>query len=391
MSTIVTRAVKGLPLTWSEVDSNFTNLNTDKLDKVNNLSDVTNATTARTNLNAQTYNANLTTVGNTITAAGLALIDDANVAAQRTTLGLVIGTDVQAYSPILTSISNNNSDLFYRNLLINGDFRIDTRGNTSVAADNTLHYMVDRWYAFCTGAAVTVQPITSGPYYRLRTTGATSNTTTGLAQRITSDASKHLAGSTAYLQVKAYSDNITSLNWALYYASSNDSFGTLASPTRTLISNGTFTINTVEATYSTSISIPSNATTGLELVFTTGPLTSGHSITFGDVQLEKNNTLGFFEIRPLEIETMLCRYYFQKMHCRNYLVSAGGSGSYYIGASWFPMRASPSVTTILQGLDGNTTSASLTVKSQMAGYHVVTATGSGAFGADSSFYLSAEL
>lgn len=31
MSTIVTRAGKGLPLTNTEVDSNFTNLNTDKI------------------------------------------------------------------------------------------------------------------------------------------------------------------------------------------------------------------------------------------------------------------------------------------------------------------------------------------------------------------------
>ena len=50
MSTIVNRATKGAPLTNTEVDSNFSNLNTDKAEKSNNLSDLTNAATARTNL-----------------------------------------------------------------------------------------------------------------------------------------------------------------------------------------------------------------------------------------------------------------------------------------------------------------------------------------------------
>lgn len=51
MTTIVTRAGKGTPLTNAEVDANFTNLNDDKLEATANLSDVTSVATARTNLN----------------------------------------------------------------------------------------------------------------------------------------------------------------------------------------------------------------------------------------------------------------------------------------------------------------------------------------------------
>ncbi len=50
MSTVVLRNTKGSPLTNTEVDSNFSNLDTDKMEKESDLSDLANAVTARSNL-----------------------------------------------------------------------------------------------------------------------------------------------------------------------------------------------------------------------------------------------------------------------------------------------------------------------------------------------------
>jgi len=92
MSTIVTRAGKGSPLSNTEMDSNLTNLNTDKLEA------------SAIGVSIQAYSANLTSYATTApTVAGLAILDDANASAQRTTLGVAIGTDVMAYVAPSTS------------------------------------------------------------------------------------------------------------------------------------------------------------------------------------------------------------------------------------------------------------------------------------------------
>ena len=313
MSTIVTRAVKGSPLSWSEADANFNNLNTDKVEKTSNLSDISNAATARTNLglaigtNVQAYNANLTTLAAaTITAAGYALLDDATAADQRTTLG------AQASSTLLDSLVNNTTLLSFRNKIINGDFKIDVRNQAAsqtITAGAALAYTLDRWYAYCTGANTTIQQISTSGEYRYRFTGLASVTGVGLGQRIESDNCVDLAGKSATLSCKLSSTSLTSITWAAYYANSKDSFGTLASPTRTSIASGTFTINTTETRYSATMSVPAGATTGIEIVLSGGALLGSQTLTIGDVQLETGAVLTNYEVRPRALEELLCQRY----------------------------------------------------------------------------------
>ena len=105
---------KNLPLTNGEIDTNFINLNTGKLETSNNLSDLSSNSTARTNLGLGTI---ATQASNSVTITGgsisgitdLALADGgtgaSDAATARTNLGLAIGTNVQAFSNELSAVA----------------------------------------------------------------------------------------------------------------------------------------------------------------------------------------------------------------------------------------------------------------------------------------------
>lgn len=201
-----------------------------------------------------------------------------------------------------------------RNRIINGGMAIDQRNagaSQTFTAAAALAYSVDRWYGYCTGANVTgqrVQGATAGQFY-YRFTGAASVTAIGFGQRIEQLNSADLAGTTATLSVDLANSLLTTVTWTAYYANTADTFGTLASPTRTQIATGTFTVTSTVTRYSTSISVPAAATTGIEIVFTVGAQTSG-TWTIGNVQLEAGGIATPFERKIYGQELALAQRYY---------------------------------------------------------------------------------
>ena len=202
-----------------------------------------------------------------------------------------------------------------RNILINGAMAIDQRNlgaSQTITAGAVLAYTVDRWYAYCTGANATGQRVagTAPNQFNYRFTGAASVSKIGFAQRIEATNCQHLAGKTATLSVDLANSLLTTVTWKASYATTADAFGTIASPTKTQIATGTFTVNSTLTRYATSIAIPALATTGIEIEFSVGAQTSG-TWTIGRAQLEDTPEQTAFEYRPNQEELFLCQRYYE--------------------------------------------------------------------------------
>jgi hypothetical protein len=246
----------------------------------------------------------------------------------------------------------------FKNRIINGQMQIAQRATSAtITAGSTIatgYSTVDRFYVYCTGANVTAAQVagSGATKNRLQITGAASVTAVGIGQRIEQLNSYDLAGSTATLSADlAISATLTTVTWTASYATTTaDTFGTLASPTVTQIATGTFTVNSTVTNFSTNISIPAAATTGIQIVFTVGALTAGLTWTVGNVQLEKGSTATSFDYRPFGTELALCQRYCRTLDAASGTDKAQFSGVAYLNntiiASYtFPtMRTAPTAT-----------------------------------------------
>lgn len=268
----------------------------------------------------------------------------------------------------------------FKNRIINGQMQIAQRATSAtITAGSTIaagYSTVDRFYVYCTGANVTATQVagSGATKNRLQITGAASVTAVGIGQRIEALNSYDMASSTATLSLDISNSLLTTVTWTAYYANTADTFGTLASPTRTQISTGTFTVTSTLTRYSTQISIPAAATTGIEVVFTVGAQTSGTWVV-GNIQLEKSSIATSYDYRSYGTELALCQRYYAKMTANTGVYTAFGSGLFSAATGGniyikFPttMRSSPTLNQSNCALsDTITTSAITAVSSTFAG------------------------
>jgi hypothetical protein len=227
-----------------------------------------------------------------------------------------IPTSTVALNNITSLQSVNGTSIGgFRNRIINGAMLVDQRNAgaaQTITAGAALAYTVDRFYAYCTGANVTGQQVAGAiaNTTRYQFTGAASVTAIGFGTRLESVDTANLAGGNAALSVRLKSSSLTTVTWSAYYANTKDTFGTLASPTRTVIATGSFAVTNTESNYTAVFAVPSAATTGIEILFTAGALLASQTLTLGNVQFESGSASSF-EQRPVMTELALCQRYYE--------------------------------------------------------------------------------
>ena len=297
--------------------------------------------------------------------------------------------------------------LGFRNMIINGDFRINQRGFSS----STSGYNFDRWYNEASGGTQTITTqafstsdapfpaLGNGTNYIQSVVASQSgvNDYAAIGQKI--EGVRLAAGQQVSVSFWAKTTSGTpkvSVEFQQIFGTGGSSGVFTAAPTA-------FTLSTSWTRYQTTVQIPSisGKTIGandcliLFLWLSSGSTYSARSnsigvqnstIQFWGVQVEQNYQPTPFEQRPIGVELALCQRYFQQF------TSTVGDNSFctgvlyvttlFLGAlSWSPMRAAPIVSfsgsfnLVAAGLansctpgSGNITATSCQISGTVTGY-----------------------
>jgi len=300
-------------------------------------------------------------------------------------LGLGVSAPVQALEVAGNMVVNgtvSHQSTTFRNVLINGDFRINQRGiSTNVGAATYIatsgsSYTLDRWACFRAGFATNgyVAQGSAGttdlPYQndgltnfmRIgRSAGDTSLGAIYILNPMESRDSYRLAGKTVTLSFyyRTGSAFAGTLNISTVYGTGTDQTPSNWTGSVTVGTTSITAVNTSWTKVSASASIPINATqTGVQILYipTTATAVANDYFDVTGVQLEKGNLATNFEIRPYATELALCQRYYQKsyqqgdyagtVNTANGIITASAVNVDSIGGTRFnvPMRTTPATT-----------------------------------------------
>lgn len=145
---------------------------------------------------------------------------------------------------------------------------------------------------------------------RVTFTGAASTTAIYLLQRLESRDTNRIKSKTVTFSCEISNSLLTSVIWEVFRpTTSDDVHGTIATPTQTLIANGTFTVNSSLTRYSATFALPDLASRGLEVRLRVGAQTSGTWVV-ARPQLEEGGIATNFSSNDYSIELLKCRRYF---------------------------------------------------------------------------------
>lgn len=367
MTTIVTRLAKGSPLSWTEADANFINLNTDKAEvsvvalkaplASPDLTGVPTAPTATngtntTQLATTAFVQEKTATQTPSTAVGNIAATNVQAAIQELDSEKVGNTGLQTMEGPLIVTDKSGSLRGYRNFLINGGFRMNQRSVVGVLAGGI--YGPDRWVAgIAGGTGITANTSTGG--FSTATYGIggyiQGTWTTGkpfFAQRLEAHDSKALNGKTITISGKCYQDtgSAVTLECFLNKPTVADTWGasTVVASNAAVASIPNATVTPFSVTFTLGAS---DATTGLQATvgFANAVSATSKSFYLSDMQLEIGSVATEFEHVPIQADVTACFRYLQRVDYLN-LTQYNIAGNGWEQSHFLPhaMRQTPTAT-----------------------------------------------
>ena len=246
-----------------------------------------------------------------------------------------------AISSVLGSSALLPAGLGFRNVLINGDFKVWQRGtSTAFTATASTSFLADRWSGYRGVAGSTQSRVSSGLtgfQYALRMQRDSGNTSTSriyIGQSLETSTIATFAGKRMALSFYARAGSNFSATSSLFRVMVFSGTGTecnVVHVTPTSITTDldtTFTLSTSWQLFTAYYNVPSGVTQhGIQLDFTpVGTAGAADYVDITGVQLEQNYQPTPFEQRPYGVELALCQRYYEDS-----ITVVGQAGSYAAG------------------------------------------------------------